>query len=77
MRKNDISRPHNWCVVQAQLDEKEAEYFQRIMRVSGMNTTETLKSLLYPALRACIEQLDKAEKTVLTAFLELKEEGKI
>lgn len=43
MRQNSKERPHNWCVVQAQLDEEEARTFHEIMDVTGMNTSGLLK----------------------------------
>ena len=43
MRQNSKERPHNWCVVQAQLEEEEARTFHEIMDVTGMTTSELLK----------------------------------
>lgn len=35
MRKNDRSRPNNWCVVNVQLDPHRAELFYRMKNATG------------------------------------------
>lgn len=51
MRKNDKSRPRNWCVVQAQLSVEDAKLFHRLMDDSGCTTSDIVKIAIHDFLK--------------------------
>lgn len=71
MRKNDRARPHNWCVVQAQLSEKDAELFHRIMKANGCSTSDIVKR----AVHAFLEEYRKEEEKMANHFLSRYQTG--
>ena len=58
MRQNSKQRPHNWCVVQAQLTEEDARAFHEIMEEEGITVSELLK--LFVSLGVIMYRTEKS-----------------